>query len=217
MSRFDSLATKYDALTIRERGIIFFATLFGLFMLLSMPVESLWKEYRQASQTLSQTRATNHISEQQLALYQERLAQDPNRDFLQRKALLEKEHQQLDKALEEQTLDMVPARLMPSVLAKMLDGAKGLTLTGFESIAPVPLIEVGEGEQKLNLYSHGMALTLEGDFFAVQRFVEAVEGLENKLYWKRMDYRVKAYPKAEVQLMLHTLSVNEDFIRVANQ
>lgn len=73
MSRFDSLATKYDALTLRERGIIFFAALFGLLMLLSMPVESLWKEYRLASQTLSQTRATNHISEQQLALYQERL------------------------------------------------------------------------------------------------------------------------------------------------
>ena len=215
MNRLDALGERYQALTARERGIIFWASLLGLLLLLSMPIESLWKEHQQTRQRLDDVNRNNRLAGQQISLYQERLAQDPNRDHLQRKTLLLTEHAKLDKALDDEMVDMVPARRMPEVLSKMLDGASGLKLTAFESIAPVPLLEVGE-TKKLNLFSHGIALTLEGDFFAVLKFVQAVENMEHKLYWKRLDYRVGAYPKAEVQLVLHTLSINEDFIRVAN-
>ncbi|MBT1444100.1 MSHA biogenesis protein MshJ [Shewanella sp. JM162201] len=210
-----SLSERFNQLTARERGIIFWASLLGLLLLGSMPLESLWKQAQENRAQLVELNRNNQISLQQIALYEERLAQDPNRDHLQRRQLLQQEHAKLDKTLETELLDMVPARRMPAVLARMLDGAAGLKLVSFESIAPVALLEVGE-EKKLNLYSHGIALTLEGDYFALVKFVQLIENMEHKLYWKRLDYQVQAYPKAEVQLILHTLSINEDFIRVAN-
>lgn len=215
MSRLAELGTRYEALTSRERGIIFWATLIGLVLILSMPIESFWKQYQQTKHRVEEVNRNNKLAGQQISLYQERLAQDPNRDYLQRKQLLLTDHAKVDKALSDEMVDMVPASRMPIVLSQMLEGAAGLKLTAFESIAPVPLLEVGE-EKKLNLFSHGIALTLEGDFFAVLKFVQSVESMEHKLYWKRLDYRVEGYPKAQVQLVLHTLSINEDFIRVAN-
>ncbi|WP_372871528.1 MSHA biogenesis protein MshJ [Shewanella sp.] len=215
MSRIAALGSRYESLTSRERGIIFGASLLGLFLLLSTPLESLWKEAGVTRQRLADVTQTNKLSGQQISMYREQLAQDPNRDHLQRKQLLLAEHAKVDKALSDEMVDMVPADRMPSVLSTMLDGAQGLKLTSFESIAPVPLLDLGE-QTTLNLYSHGMSLTLEGDFFAVLRFVQTVESMEQQLYWKRLDYQVKAYPRAEVQLLLHTLSINEDFIRVAN-
>ena len=91
---------------------------------------------------------------------------------------------------------------------------KGIKLKAFTSIAPTPLLEVGE-EKKMNLYSHGIKLEFTGDYFSVLRFVEAVENMPNKLYWRSMDYKVDAYPKAAITLELYTLSINKDFISVA--
>ena len=67
----------------------------------------------------------------------------------------------------------------------------------------------------MNLYSHGIKLEFTGDYFSVLRFVEAVENMPNKLYWRSMDYKVDAYPKAAITLELYTLSINKDFISVA--
>jgi MSHA biogenesis protein MshJ len=106
---------------------------------------------------------------------------------------------------------------MPSLLTALLERVQGIQLTGFKSVAPTPLLVVGKAdEQQMNLYSHGIVLEFEGDYFAVLKFVQAVENMPDKLYWKRLDYRVSEYPKASVQLELYTLSINEDFISVAS-
>ncbi len=123
----------------------------------------------------------------------------------------------LDQQLDSQMVDMVPASYMPSLLTALLERVQGIQLTGFKSVAPTPLLVVGKAdEQQMNLYSHGIVLELEGDYFAVLKFVQAVEKMPDKLYWKRLDYRVSEYPKASVQLELYTLSINEDFISVAS-
>lgn len=111
---------------------------------------------------------------QQLELYQQRLAIDPNQDYQQRLNLLLQQNQAIDAQLNEQMVDMVPADYMPELLGQLLGQIQGIKLLKFTSIAPVPLLAVGE-EKKLNLYSHGIRMSLEGDYFSVLRFVEAVE------------------------------------------
>ena len=76
------------------------------------------------------------------------------------------------------------------------------------------MLAVGD-EKKLNLYSHGIRMSLEGDYFSVMRFVEAVEAMPDKLYWKRLDYKVAEYPKGMIDIEVYTLSLNKDFISVA--
>lgn len=211
---FKSLGQKFDVLSQRERVLIAVAVLVLLGMLGFMPLESLWKNHSSISQQLKTLEQENSISVQQLELYQQRLAMDPNQDYQQRLNLLLQQNQDIDAQLNEQMVDMVPADYMPELLSNLLGQIQGIKLLKFTSITPVPLLAVGE-EKKLNLYSHGIRMSLEGDYFSVLRFVEAVEAMPDKLYWKRLDYKVADYPKGSIDIELYTLSINKDFISVA--
>ncbi|GIU19757.1 MSHA biogenesis protein MshJ [Shewanella colwelliana] len=209
-------AEKFDALSQRERVMVAAAVIVVVGMTLYMPLESLLLK-RDALQRESKALvAENNISEQQIALYQQKLAQDPDEEYRARLTILTQQMADIDSQLTEQMVDMVPAERMPAMLSELLVRIKGVKLQSFDSIAPTPLLAVGE-ENKLNLYSHGIKLVLEGDYFSTVKFIEAVEAMPNKLYWKQLDYSVDQYPKANIVLELYTLSINEDFISVADQ
>ncbi|MFB2779034.1 MSHA biogenesis protein MshJ [Shewanella mangrovisoli] len=213
-AQFEQLAQKFDALSQRERGLIALAVLVLVAMSAYMPIESLWKQQYSTAQQAKALEQENKISMQQIDLYQQRLAMDPNQDYRQRLNLLQQQNQEIDAQLNEQMVDMVPADYMPELLGNLLGQVQGIKLLKFTSVTPVPLLAVGE-EKKLNLYSHGIRMSLEGDYFSVLRFVEAVEAMPDKLYWKRLDYKVADYPKGKIDIELYTLSINKDFISVA--
>ncbi|MGX9461679.1 MSHA biogenesis protein MshJ [Shewanella sp. A14] len=209
-------SSKFNELSQRERILITLAVLLVAGMLIFMPIESLWKQHQGLQRQLTGLEQDNATSLQQVALYEERLQIDPNKDYQQRLQLINEQMQLIDADLNEQMVDMVPADYMPTVLANLLGNVKGVSLMSFASIAPKPLLKVEDGS-KVNLYSHGIKLTLQGDYFSILAFIKAVESMPDKLYWKRLDYRVETHPNALVELELYTLSVNKDFISVANQ
>lgn len=214
-ARFAQLSQQFEQLSRRERVLIAAAVLVVVGMLSYLPLESLWKQQMSLAQQVQSLTLENNVATQQIELYQQRLALDPNQDLQQRLVVLAEQNQEIDSQLNAQMVDMVPADYMPDLLGNLLSQVKGLKLIKFTSIAPVPLLEVGE-EKKLNLYSHGINIRLEGDYFSVLRFVEAIEAMPDRLYWKRLDYQVGDYPQAEIELELYTLSINKDFISVAN-
>lgn len=211
---FNHVGQQFEVLSRRERVLICIALLALVSIIGFMPLESLWKKQTSISQQLKGLEQENQISVQQIELYQQRLTMDPNQDYQQRLALLQQQNQEIDAQLNEQMVDMVPADYMPELLGNLLGQVQGIKLIKFTSIAPVPLLAVGD-EKKLNLYSHGIRMSLEGDYFSVMRFVEAVEAMPDKLYWKRLDYKVAEYPKGMIDIEVYTLSLNKDFISVA--
>jgi len=209
-------SSKFNDLSQRERILITLVLLVVAGMLLFMPLESLWKQDQTLQRQLTTLEQEKALSLQQMALYDARLQLDPNKDYEQRLQLITEKTQAIDTELTQQMVDMVPADYMPTVLANLLVNVKGVTLISFASIAPTALLHMGD-DSKVNLYSHGIKLTLKGDYFAILTFIKAVENMPDKLYWKRLDYRVEAHPDALVELELYTLSVNKDFISVAKQ
>ncbi|WP_137224756.1 MSHA biogenesis protein MshJ [Shewanella sp. MEBiC00475] len=207
---------KFNELSQRERVLIAVALFVVAGMLLFMPFESLWKQQQSVTNQLKGLQQENSISMQQVALYEERLQLDPNQDYQQRLQLITEQMQLIDADLTNQMVDMVPADYMPTVLANLLGNVKGVSLISFASIAPQALLQVGDVD-KINLYRHGIKLTLKGDYFSILAFIKAVESMPDKLYWKRLDYLVDVHPDALVELELYTLSVNKDFISVAKQ
>ncbi|WP_076412171.1 MSHA biogenesis protein MshJ [Shewanella sp. UCD-KL12] len=214
--KWNELAARFDILSQRERVMVATAAFVVIGMLCYLPLESLILEQQKLVKQNKALESENKISKQQIELYEQRLAQDPNDEYKNRLAVLQQQDADLDNQLSFQMVDMVPANHMPALLSELLGKVTGVKLHEFSSIAPTPLLAVGD-EKKMNLYSHGIRLTLEGDYFSVLKFIEAVEGMPNKLYWKKIDYKVDEYPAANVVLELYTLSINKDFISVANQ
>ncbi len=216
MKRKWNLATEqFEQLSPRERGMISMAAVAVVGLLMYMPVESQWLESKSLEQQVQTIRIENNSLQEQIELYEDKLTQNPDDEFNTRKTRLAQQMSSIDKQLSGQMVDMVPAKYMPIMLSELLGRIKGVKLIAFDTVAPTPLLDMGE-DNELNLYRHGMKLTLEGDYFSTLKFVQAVEEMPNKLYWQQLDYAVTQYPKASVVLELYSLSINKDFISVAN-
>ena len=141
---------------------------------------------------------------------QARLKRDPNQGVRDQLAQVEADLARIDDELKAQTVDLIPAHEMPLVLEALLSRSANLHMLALSSLEPTPLMA---GEQKVNLYKHGIRLQLEGGYFDVYQYLKALEALPRHFDWKQFDYQVKAYPGAVVEMEIYTLSTSKEFIR----
>ena len=141
---------------------------------------------------------------------QARLKRDPNQGVREQLAQVEADLARIDDELKAQTVDLIPAHEMPLVLEALLSRSANLHMLALSSLEPTPLMA---GEQKVNLYKHGIRLQLEGGYFDVYQYLKALEALPRHFYWKQFDYQVKVYPGAVVEMEIYTLSTSKEFIR----
>ncbi|HDZ8895611.1 TPA: MSHA biogenesis protein MshJ [Aeromonas dhakensis] len=141
---------------------------------------------------------------------QARLARDPDQNVRTQLAGVDEEIGKLDAALKAQTVDLIQAHEMPEVLEALLSRSANLHMVALTSLAPEPLIA---GEQRINLFKHGIRLKLEGGYFDVYQYLKALEALPRHFYWKQFDYQVQEHPKAVVEMEIYTLSTSKEFIR----
>ncbi|MFQ2346543.1 MULTISPECIES: MSHA biogenesis protein MshJ [Aeromonas] len=141
---------------------------------------------------------------------QARLARDPDQNVRTQLAGVDEEIGKLDAALKAQTVDLIQAHEMPEVLEALLSRSANLHIVALTSLAPEPLMA---GEQRINLFKHGIRLKLEGGYFDVYQYLKALEALPRHFYWKQFDYQVQEHPRAVVEMEIYTLSTSKEFIR----
>ncbi|BEE07495.1 MSHA biogenesis protein MshJ [Aeromonas dhakensis] len=141
---------------------------------------------------------------------QARLARDPDQNVRTQLAGVDEEIGKLDAALKAQTVDLIQAHEMPEVLEALLSRSANLHMVALTSLAPEPLMA---GEQRINLFKHGIRLKLEGGYFDVYQYLKALEALPRHFYWKQFDYQVQEHPRAVVEMEIYTLSTSKEFIR----
>lgn len=141
---------------------------------------------------------------------QARLARDPDQNVRTQLVGVDEEIGKLDAALKAQTVDLIQAHEMPEVLEALLSRSANLHMVALTSLAPEPLMA---GEQRINLFKHGIRLKLEGGYFDVYQYLKALEALPRHFYWKQFDYQVQEHPRAVVEMEIYTLSTSKEFIR----
>jgi len=154
--------------------------------------------------------------EAQVQSIMESLEDDPNVALKKQITSLDEQISVVETQLQSETLSLIPASEMPRMLKNVLAASKGLKVIELQSIPPTAVLteeQQSEGTE-LNLYRHGVMLTLEGKYFDIQRYLEKIESLEWQFYWKKFDYGVTQHPLATVKLELYTLSTNKAFIGV---
>jgi MSHA biogenesis protein MshJ len=146
----------------------------------------------------------------------QRLNSDPNDTLRKRLEILNTEILSIDNILADQTVNLVPANKIPQMLEKVLASSKGLKIMGLKSVPSVPILQDAGTDigDEINLFRHGVILTLEGNYFDIQAYLEKMESLEWQFYWRKFDYSVSKYPVAIVELELYTLSTNKAFLGV---
>lgn len=157
-----------------------------------------------------------------------RLAADPNIPY--RSALLAAsvDREALLRQIDEGTAALLTPEKMKAVLQSLLQAQQGLSLTGMQSFSePVRLAEASaakaagpaggaQTELPTVLYRHGLVLQLEGGYFELLQYLQAVHASGWKLNWDSLDYRVgEAGPgRAKISLKLFTLSRKAGWVGV---
>jgi MSHA biogenesis protein MshJ len=62
---------------------------------------------------------------------------------------------------------------------------------------------------KDELYQHTFRIEFLSDYFSTLQYLKSIEQLPWPIYWDTMDYKVQEYPKADITIKFHVLSIQK--------
>lgn len=172
------------------------------------------------------TEARRLEAESGIATLQAQLAADPNLQY--RSALLAAaaSREELIRQIDENTAALVSPEKMKAVLEDLLRAQPRLRLVGLNSFSePVQLpgvasaagaVDAAPSAAPVTLYRHGVRLQLEGGYFDLLAYLQAIQATEWSLNWDSLDYQVGdgGPARAKISLQLYTLSRQAGWVGV---
>ena len=211
----NKLQEKFEERTPRERmiGMALIA------LLLWMAWDSFfYQAAQQKQQTLQQelTRLDQQVAEQKLAvlMLEKGPHLDPNLSNQNLLVELQAEHSHLQAQMMAQgDKNFVPPHLMAVALSDILKQNKQLSLLKLETLPAAPLLKSAQTQQN-PIYKHGLAISFLGSYLATLTYLTALESLPWHFVWESIDYKVRAFPTAEITIKVYTLSFKETWLGV---
>jgi len=207
VKEFAKYLEKIDALTPRERVILFLLLLAGLWALVDGLLLGPQDKSRHAEQEKLRAAVAQITSAQDILT--RRVGQiDPARAAQQR---LEDARQALDARIREAEhtqSHLIAAKDMVLVLQGLLRNQPGLRLTGLKTLPPEPVgLPPNAKPENAALFRQGVRITLAGGY-------ENLEKLPVGFYWSRAELDASHHPEIELTLILYTLSAERTWLTV---
>lgn len=137
-------------------------------------------------------------------------------------AKLKAELEDLEDYIEVYRNEFVPANKMTSLVRDVLQKENALILKNIETF-PQKSAENDDTIKQLvsyiktPIYEQGIRLTFSGEYFSTLSYLKDMENLQWRLFWDEIDYKVTEYPKANITLRVHTITLGADGEAVKNE
>jgi MSHA biogenesis protein MshJ len=222
VGRVRPLIERVDALTLRERVIIFGAGVALVYIAWqTLVMDPLAGRARGAEQRLAQLRAQmTAIDELGTAA-----SQDPTVRAALRNDALAQRRAALDGELSAVAKGYVAPERMNELLRALLAEQHGLKLVSLANL-PVeslsqPLSQPGGVKADAPLadddrgpFLHPVEMVVEGDYASVVAYLRAVESLPWRIQWRKLELTAGDYPVNRVRLVIGALSLSRDWLSV---
>jgi MSHA biogenesis protein MshJ len=172
--------------------------------------------------SIAQQSATQAELQSQIGSLQQQLQSDPDAAAKAELVALTAEQQRLDDELRRIGTALVRPEEMNGLLESLLARHSGLRLLSLKTLAPQSVLGDKESAtdkatgkpvaRKFDLYRHGVEIRLEGNYAEFQAYLAQLEQLQQRLLWGQLQYRVIEYPRAEMSLMVYTLSADRTWL-----
>lgn len=223
MSRYwQAFVEKFNGISKRERIIALLAALAVIYLLWSLlllnPASSRLEGLQSREQALQGQERDLRAQEQ---AFSQVAGQNPDSAKLRQAEQLRQRLNALDDELQALAVGLVPADMLPQVLHDVLSSTGELELLGMQTLPVERLSLTGDkpvsdadqtqdsSPQEVDVFRHAVELKVRGSYFAVARYVEALEQLQWRFYWDKLNYEVERYPLATATLEVYTLSAGE--------
>jgi MSHA biogenesis protein MshJ len=222
-------AGKIDALTLRERLMVFAAALaLSIYALFALGVEPAQRQQRVllARIQAERTQLVALKGEQQAivsASAAPKAAADRKREALLRRI------EEVDEALKALHKTLVPAQRVNLLLQEMLKRDARLQLVSLRTIAaspliaekakaPAPAVPPGAaakgGFVQNNIYKHGVEITVRGGYEDLYEYLARLEASQWRMFWDRAQLSVENHPRLTLTLTIYTLSLDKAWLEV---
>lgn len=236
MSKWQEYSDKFQETTSREQYLILLTGLVAIiFISFSFFIDSSLSQIKDVKEKSQRVVIENNSTRSSITIFEEALAEDPNKKLKKQVTAYENKLKQVDEQLLLLTSELINPIQMRFALIDMLKVQKGVSLISFELLGVKPLMD-REGElaqdnkdviqttenpsdkenlaSNINLYQHGIRLKLTGKYFQLRDYLTQLEAMPWKFFWRDFQYKIQEYPLGELEIEMYSLSTNEDFIGV---
>lgn len=210
------LLDRVDALSLRERVLVLIALL--------AVIGIVWDSFLMRPLERSRTRLTPEVANLRVEVDRlnstiEQLARegaiDPDRLLHEQVEQTRTGIGDLDKQLGGLTQGLIAPEEMVEVLKQVLARTPPLQLLSLSTLPSEPLAALMPGEiLPSQVFRHGVALELEGEYLDVVEFLRALDALPWSFYWQTLELDVTEHPTVRVRVTAHTLGQEEAWIGV---
>ncbi|MCR4301271.1 MAG: hypothetical protein NUV51_06645 [Sulfuricaulis sp.] len=213
-TQLKGLAGRIDAMSLRERALIFITLLAALYFL---TVNVLFGPVNVEKDKLQLLVNQKRVETQALESQVQALAStgvDPEAAKRQKLAALRENLKTVDSELVRVTTGLVSPKEMARLMEQMLLKNRGLEVLKVESLPAAPLVEnaAGVGGKGPLVYKHGMNIEVKGGYLDVMRYLKSLEDLPWKVFWGKVTLKTEKYPNSRVSVLIYTLSTHEAWI-----
>lgn len=202
----------YSTLHPREQRwlqVILHAAVVALLMLLL--VQPLWHRNLTLQQTIISQQGQQQRLQDQLEQLRQQAINDPNQPLRDELTVLQGQQMQMNQRIASLTDALVsPAQMLP-LLEQMLQQDKRLQVKSLVNLPPQRL-GLGEEFADVQLYSHGLRLTLDASYDGLLAYLQRLDAMPWRLFWRALDFQIVQHPQGELMLEVYTLSMREEVL-----
>lgn len=220
------LSSRYAALSRRERVLVALALVLGPLLIgNALLLDPQAARSKGMKNTIATESASLAAMQSQVTNLQQELSVDPDSGRKSELTALGEERQRLDEQLRQFGTVLVRPEDMNGLLERLLARHAGLRLVSLKTLAPQSVLrgkadakaeaketEAVAAERSFDLYRHGVEIRLEGSYGQLQAYLAQLEKLPQRLLWGQLSYRVTDYPRAEMTLIVYTLSPDKTWL-----
>lgn len=216
------LMKKFDALTSRERLMVFAGIMAVLYVVtINFLVAPLWNDMVKLKSSLNNKTSQLRQAEAELKIVLAGGVLDPDAENRARLAQLEQQLKTIDVSLAEMVTGLVSPQQMAKLVEQVLLARPKLQVIQVESLPPISLLASAEyaGEesgtaQPAVIYRHGMRIEFRGRYHDIVNYLKTVEKLPWKIFWGEVLLQTEKYPYSKLVLVTYTLSLQEGWMGV---
>jgi MSHA biogenesis protein MshJ len=222
LARTRPLIERLDALTLRERVIVFGAGVSLIYIAWqTLLMDPLAVRAKSAQQHLTDVRQQASVIDQ----IGTASSQDPAVAAALRNRALGERLTALDREINSTAQGYIAPQRMNELLQALLAEQHGLKLVSLtnltvESLSRPDSAKVdGKADNTIAAgdrgpFLHPVEIVVEGDYASVVAYLRAVEGLPWRIHWRKLELVAGQYPVNRVTLVIGALSLSPDWMSV---
>lgn len=209
-------ADRFDAQTLRERGIIagslLIAICFVWWSYYAEPamarIQTLQTENTRISGEINNTRAI-------IADIRRRIQTGVHQDQEIQLANLREELEAVEERLRLETIELVDPEKMFQLMNQLLYRDSQLKLLSLKRREVKPAFPVDEEDgESPGIYRHVLEIEFAGKYLDILDYMQSLERLDWKLLWDEIEISTSEYPKVTVKVAISTLSTRKEWVGI---